>query len=294
MKTEKSQNKIPPITVFSNITPYFILTTNPLTMVHAWRFIFTIINRFFLIQFLQKFHFTKIPVKYVDTPLDEKIPFEKEKVHDYAEFANFFVRPISMLIATHGFLKAYKTINEYLDFLSLLYSSAAKIYSKCMSTTHRPRIKNDRIFRIIQKFDPHLLCVPSLHVAISSGVWAWFRKYFEQNPDFPNKGFRLQELRTQGVKIAESVLFVKQHSVNCVPLSLYMLTAITEDDFFTTRDAISYFEELFFDIPNEVLSDSVKIEIKEHFHFMYEKTLLEHFYDENWRECILRWLNSLQ
>lgn len=291
MKKEKSG--ILPLTSYSNIAPYFILTTNPFTFRHAWNYIFTIINKFFMIQLLQKFHITKRKVIFVDTQLDEKIPFVQEKVHDYMQFTNYFVRPISMLISVHGFFKAYPVINKYLDFLALQYSSAAKIYKKCMTTTHRPRIKNNKLFRMIHFFDPHLCCVPSLHVAISSGVWAWFRNYFENTPEFPDKEFRLTEIRTLALKIAESVLFVKQHSVNCVPMSLYMLTAITPQNFFTTKDAISFFEDLFFDIPDEILSYSLKTEIKEHFHFIYEKSLLEHCYDENWQECILRWFEQL-
>ena len=290
MKSEKKEYRS--IFEYSHILPYFILTTRIRTFIHAWNFIFTIMKDFFLLQFFQKIRFKKKNVIFVDTELDDEIPFIAEKVYPYMSFVNFFVCPISMMIKKSGFKKASKDINDYLDFLAAIYSNASKIYRQTFTTTKRPKVKGNKLFTLIKIFDPHLCCVPSIHVAISAGVWAWFRNYFKtsQNRTYDDSEKILAELRAKGLEIAESVLFVKQHSINCVPMSLYMLTAITDADFFSITDAQIFIDELFKTTGTDIISEKSKKAILEHFHFIYEKSLLEQFYDDNWTQTIIRWL----
>lgn len=278
-----------PLNKFSNLAPYFFLTLRPCTARQAWKFIFTIIKDFFLLQHLQKLHITKRPVVNVDTEIDEKIPFTPSYVTTYLGFVEFFIRPMDMLKKRLGYRKAASYLCLYLKFLTHIYSHASAIYRFCMTTTTRPRFYKNRKFRTIHFFDPHLLCVPSIHVAISAGSYAWFSQLFKTGI-LPQEEaeMRLNEIKKQAIAIVESVVFIKQHSVNCIPLALYMLSSTMYKSFFTVQDSINFIDDLFLETPE--ISPEVRQEIIDHFYYLYERTLLESKYSANWEECIQHWL----
>jgi len=279
-----------PLTEFSSVSPYFRLLFNPITFFTAWHFIFTVIRKFFLIQQFQLFHLAHRPVIYVDTDLDEKIPFTPSKVTVYIGFVAFFVRPMDMLIKRLGFIKASRFLIDDVRYLTRMYRNAATVYSKILTTTHRPDYKEDIIFKTIHAADPHFLCVPSLHVTIAAGTYAWYRKIFSSFDVLPEAEAkaRLEEIKAQAIAIIESVLFVKQHSVNCIPTALYMLTSAFEPGFFTIDDANKLIDELF---KNSTEIDAeTRREIAEYFNFMYERTILENGFAKNWQETIIRFL----
>jgi len=278
-----------PIKDFSPVAPFFFLTLRPCTAKKAWTFIFTIIKDFFLLQHLQKLHITKRPVVNVDTEIDEKIPFTPDYVNTYLGFVQFFIKPMDMLKKRLGYKKAAPYLCLYLKFLTHIYKQASSIYRFCMTTTTRPHFLKNRKFRTIHFFDPHLLCVPSIHVAISAGSYAWFSQLFKTGI-LPQEEaeFRLKEIKKQAIAIVESVLFIKQHSVNCIPLALYMLSSTMYKSFFTIQDSINFIDDLFLETPE--ISPEVRSEIIEHFYYLYERSLLESKYSANWEECIQHWL----
>ncbi|MBP5520470.1 MAG: hypothetical protein J6X84_07830 [Treponema sp.] len=239
----------------------------------------------------QKFHFTKRLVINIETDIDDKIPFEPEQVKNYLSFVSFFLKPMDMLKNRLGYFKAAPYLCLYLKFLSKIYSNAATIFRYCMTTTTRPKYYKTRKFRTIHFFDPHLLCAPSIHVAISAGTYAWFKQCFMLGI-FDNDEAQeyLAEIKTQAIKIVESVLFVKQHSVNCVPLALYMLSTTMNKSFFTAQDATDFIESLFVNSPE--IDPQVRNEILEHFFYMYDRTLLESRFCDEWQICIKHWLND--
>jgi len=280
-----------PINSFSCVAPYFYMPLYPGTAKHAWKYIFTILKDFFILQHLQKFHITKRRVINVDTAIDEKIPFVPQKIFVYLSFVSFFVRPIDMLKHNLGLKKAAPYLCVYLKFLTSVYRNAASIYRYTMTTTSRPRYLKTHKFRTIHFFDPHLLCVPSIHVAISAGLYAWFRQFFKTGL-FSNEEAEayLNEIKKQALAIVESVLFVKQHSVNCIPLALYMLTSTMNKSFFSAQDAIDFIDSLFID--STEIDQATRKEIIEYFYYMYDRALLESKYSSDWRLCIQHWLED--
>jgi hypothetical protein len=73
--------------------------------------------------------------------------------------------------------------------------------------------------------DPHLNCVPSLHILIVTLNWMLATDLIGRLPalrGFDAEGY-LEALRGEALAITESVLFVKQHSVNCIGASLFYL-----------------------------------------------------------------------
>jgi len=278
-----------PLYSFSPVTPFFFLPFGWKTFKHAWGFIGTIIKDFFLLQWGEKLHIKKIPVITVDTEIDNKIPFSPDHVTDYMSFVPFLLDPFDMFKKRLGYKAASVPMNQYLQLLSDIYSNAAKIYKFCMTTTLRPKYLKEQKFRAIHFFDPHLLCVPSIHVAIAVGTYFWFAQLCKTNI-LPQEEAekRLAEIKKQAILIIESVLFVKQHSVNCVPMALYMLSSTKDSSFLTPMDASQLIDELFKN--TDEISPEDKILITEHFHYMYERAFLESEYSDNWETAIKHWL----
>lgn len=286
-RIEKYSKK--PMKQFSTVAPYFFLPFRPCTAKKAWKLIFTILRDFFCLQHLQKFHITKRPVINVETDIDDKIPFSPSYISTYLGFVGFFIRPMDMIKKRLGYRKAAPYLCLYLKFLSNIYNHASAIYRYCMTTTTRPKYYKTHKFRTIHFFDPHLLCVPSIHVAISAGSYAWYKQLFKTGIIPAEEAeMRLEEIKKQAVEIVESVLFVKQHSVNCIPIALYMLSSTMSKSFFNIQDSINFIDCLFVDRPE--ISESVRKEIIEHFYYLYERTLLESKYSADWEECIRHWL----
>ena len=280
-----------PLSHYSAVAPFFYMPLNPYTARYAWKYIFTILRDFFILQHLQKFHFTKRRIINVYTDIDDKIPFVPQRVFAYLGFVGFFVRPMDMLKRRLGIKKAAPYLCLYLKFLTNVYKNASSIYRFTMTTTTRPRYLKTHNFRTIHFFDPHLLCVPSIHVAISAGVLAWFRQFFKLGLfDEEEVQAFTEELQKQAVAIVESVLFVKQHSVNCIPLALYMLSSTMNKSFFSPKDAIDFIDKLF--LTATEIDEATRAEIIDYFYYMYDRALLESKYSSNWQLCIQHWLDE--
>jgi len=274
---------------FSSVLPWFVLPFGWRTSVQALRLIFTVLRDFFLLQQKKRFRLVRIPLIYVDTELDDKIPFCPDKIGVYMGFIGFFVRPLTMMIRRFGYRKAAPYCNSFVSYIRSLYVNASSVYRFCMTTTHRPDYRESAAFRTIHRADPHYLCVPSLHVSIAAGTYAWMRNFLNSGI-FPEeeRRLRLDEILDSALAITESVLFVKQHSVNCIPVALYMITSTSEKEFFTAEDAVMFMSRLFRNSPE--IPPGVREEITEYFIFMYERTFLENVYSDSWQDCIRHWL----
>lgn len=283
-----------PLAQFSPVRTYCIIPFHRRTAGHCFRFISSVLTNFFLLQQKQKLGLTHIPVVHVDHPLDESIAFTPEKVNIYLDFVAFFVRIFSMMLKTFGLKTGGKYCADYLDFLKKLYDDAASVYSQCLSTTNRPHYKKNVRFLIIHLFDPHLLCVPSLHVAIVAGSWAFVRTVFAQN-DIPlaekEKQQILDEIYGGAVAIIETVLYVKQHSINCVSAALYMLSAAGED-FFSADDTKQIADDLF--ASQNDIEESAKTEIRAYIFALYQSLQTSAASASSWQQPILDFLHGYQ
>lgn len=278
-----------PIREFSSAEIVFKCTFNSKIISHAVKLVNTILSDFFFLQYAQKFHITKRKVINVEDKIDSEIPFCPEYVKTYSSFVNFFLRPLTMLTRRLGLKKAIPYCNDFLDFVKELYKNSAKIYRFRFTTTNRPKYYKNFAFKIIHIFDPHLLCVPSLHVAIACGTYIWYKRLFEKNI-LPGKeqNRRLEEIRLHALAITESVLLVKQHSVNCIPSAIYLLCSSLSNLKMTTDEAIDFMNSLFKNCPE--ISSETRKKLTGHFNYIYERNFLENVYNENWEESLKRWL----
>ncbi len=262
--------------------PYILLT--------LVSFIKTVLIDFFISQFARKLGLTKTPIAKVDNELDNKIPFNPNKVGIYMDFTAFWIRPLSMIIKRLGYKKAKPYVIAYLNKIKLAYSSAGKVYKICMSTTDRPHYNKKFYFRVIHVFDPHYLCVPSLHICVVSLVWSFYRQAFKEIEEIPQKekDMYLQEMYDDAIKIAETVLYIKQHSVNCIPAALYMMTFLMKP-YFTVEDGINFLNDMFksSSIPEKDLK-----EIRDYMYFILERLSLVGISDDNWISPIKAWMKE--
>lgn len=291
MKKNDDKNKA--LKSYSIIRSYAVLPFNKITRPHFFAFISNIYKNFFIIQQKQKLGITKIPVVNVEHVLDEKIPFLPNKVNIYLDFVGFFTRILSMLLKKFPKEEGCSYSASLLDFIARLYKNAGSVYSNILTTTNRPNYKKDINFIIIHTFDPHLLCVPSLHVAIVAGCWAFLRKIFLTSCFLlsnKEKQDILNEVYSESVSIIESVLYIKQHSINCVAAAFYMLSTSEENGFFSVEDADCFINDLF--LTQTDIDDSTKKEIHLYIYDIYKKMAVAKESCESWQQPILDFIEK--
>lgn len=271
--------------VFTAFSRFSIIGTS-IKLLHV------IIHDFFLLQFFRKFNLTKIPIKHVDHELDTKVPFEPQRVGLYMQFIKMWIAPLSMLSKRFGMWNSVPLVREFLIYIRLTYKGAAEVYKQCLTTTNRPDYNDDKLFRLIHRSDPHYCCVPSLHIAIVSLTYAWYRMIFERE-DFTKeeKDMWNKDFYNQALAISETVLYIKQHSVNCIPAALYMIT-YKFPELFSREDAYNFIDNLFLNAPSIKKSDREKIIA--HIHSTYTKFSEQGKEAENWTKPIICWLKTYE
>ena len=281
-----------PVEDFNTFPTWFVSLTNPRVIPALVSYLRTVTQDFFLIQFLRKFKFTRTPIVHVDNPLDNKIPFNPRCIADYLGFVNFWIRPMALLITTLGIKKASPHLAEFYRCIRNAYRSAADIYRFRLSTTDRPHYKRRIYFAGVHMLDPHYLCVPSLHITVVCLTYSFMRNVFARE-DYSKEQVELwnQELYDGAVKIAETVLYVKQHSVNCIAAALYMSAKIFPE-LFSKQDALNFLDSMFKtrkDIPQENKKEVID----------YMKELLLQFCKDSenaddWKEPVKNWLIKIE
>jgi len=208
----------------------------------------SIIFNFFLRQYHAAFLPGRIPVSKVDHPLDEKIPFVPAWMTIYFDFVQFWIRMLAFFIRRYG-RRAYTPVRDFILSMGKLYAFAAEVYTKNLSTTKRPfYIARPRFF-LIHLLDPHLMCIPSLHVMIVIHAYTQFAAIAEKLGEQENLKEQIEEMRQGALAISQAILFVKQHSVNCIPAAMYAMTCFSPEHF-TEKEAQVFTNLLFSPAPS--------------------------------------------
>ena len=277
-----------PIKEYNTLPTWIVSLGHPKVIGASISYLRAVALDFFLLQFLRKFKFTKTPIVHVDNPLDKKIPFNPRCIADYLGFVNYWIRPLALLIRTLGVKKAVPHLERFYVNLKNAYKSAAKIYKFRLSTTDRPHYKRRIYFAGVHLLDPHYLCVPSLHITIVCLASAFLKNVFDQE-DYAQqeKNAWNKELYEGAVRIAETVLYVKQHSVNCVSAALYM-TSKVYPDLFSQKDALDFLDAMFKTRKDIPAADRDQV-------VQYMKDLFLQFCKESescsdWAEPVKNWL----
>lgn len=289
MSSESFKGVRTSLSEYSTPKAYFIIFTHWKTCRATFSYIFTVLKDFFSIQFARKFNFTETPIVHVDNELDDKVPFNPAKVKIYLGFVDFWIKPLTMLTEVLGVKKAIPYIVEFLGYIKAAYYEAGQLYRISMTTTNRPKYYKGR-FRLIHVFDPHFLCVPSLHIGVVTLTYAFYRKIFPELPvSQEQKDLWLDQLYRGAASISETVLYIKQHSVNCIPAAMHMMSFIMKPHF-TPEDSIKFLNDLFKDAPDVTPEDQKAL--SEYMKFVYERFLLEGSNEDDWKIPVKRWLRE--
>ena len=242
---------------------------------------------FFAVQWLERLLPGKIPIASVDHELDKDVPFSPGHVHVYMDFIPFWIRTAAWMYTVYGW-KERKAIAQFVDGIARLYNQAASVYRVHLSTTERPfYIKRPR-FALIHAADPHYACVPSLHVMIVVYSWLALRDFLTQRGDVERYHAQIDELRTGALAITESILFVKQHSVNCVAAAMYAMTKLY-GAWLTEEEAVKFINDLF--LQPRIGSDA-EMRIKNHIITLYRTLLKQGEAAREWHHPLLDFLRS--
>jgi hypothetical protein len=179
----------------------------------------------------------------VDHPLDKKIPFSPKWVGIYLDFVAFWVRIIGFLL-DHYRRGGIGPAADFIDSMGRLYGFAAEVYSKNLSTTERPRYFANLRFLLIHAADPHLMCIPSLHVMVVIRSYTKFRDIIRSFGDEQRLAPQIEEIFRGALAITEAILYVKQHSVNCIPAAMYAMTRF-DGNLFPPQEAEAFVSRLF-------------------------------------------------
>jgi len=269
----------------------------------------SIFFNFFYRQYIAAFLPGKIPVTYVDHPLDKKIPFVPTWVTIYLDFIQFWIRMLSFLLRRYG-RTAYRHVRDFINSIGDLYAYAAQVYTKNFSTTKRPFYIATPRFLLIHMFDPHLMCVPSLHVMVVVYTYKMFSIIVKEFGEEEKLKEQIEEVKQGALAISQAILYIKQHSVNCIPAALYAMTSFNPA-IFPPEEAEAFTALLFSPAPDKskmppncyihpaaspstTLSENDKTEIKNHILSLYRRFLAEGKTSKFWGEPLVNFIREMK
>jgi hypothetical protein len=237
----------------------------------ALKFVHTVYTTFFLPQFQTKFAIKPRPVVWVDHELDRKIPFIPHHVETYLGFTHLWIKSLAFLYRQFGH-RIIPEIVEFVRAIDRLYQESAKVYTRIQSTTDRPRDVGGFYFKVIHLLDPHLHCVPSLHVCVVGFTYVKIKeiltRYAERPEDYDAE---VEYLWRKAIHITDSILLIKQHSVNCVSAGLFTLTS---GNFGFTREHAHLVTRALFAEPGRTIDSAEEVR-------RFIADLYEHFMEEH-------------
>jgi hypothetical protein len=256
--------------------------------------------RFFFLPQYKAVLFPKVtPVSRADHPLDKHIPFNPRWVNVYLDFVAFWVRLVGCILVYYGRKGTGEAI-AFIKSIEGLYAFAVQVYRKNLSTTDRPRYLKRFRFLMIHAFDPHLMCIPSLHVMIVIRSYTKFRQILnasqrvDEEPEFIER--ETERIIRGALDITQAVLYVKQHSVNCVSAAMYAMSRF-DPPLFPPSEAAVFTERLF--SPGgaspggtEIRPEDIPV-IRKHIVDLYHSFLEASSKAEDWTEPLLRFLRNL-
>jgi hypothetical protein len=213
----------------------------------AIRCISSIFFNFFFRQYRAAWLPGRVPVSRADHPLDLKIPFVPSWITIYLDFVTFWIRMLTFLLKRFG-RGVYEDVRQFLESIGELYAYAAEVYQKSFSTTDRPFYIARPRFLLIHLVDPHLMCIPSLHVMVVIQTYTKFAAILRSLNEAEHYSAQINEMKQGALAITQAILFVKQHSVNCIAASLYAMTCF-DGELFPPEEAEAFTGLLFSDPP---------------------------------------------
>ena len=191
------------------------------------------ITEFFLPQFQTRLFPGIRPISVVQHREDASLPFVPSCVRSYLGYMAIWLKTLQYLYDAFG-KQALTDIEQMIRDICLINYAAGRVYRLCQSTsTSRRTPPLNPYFILIRLFDPHLHCIPSLHVMTICYNYYKTRQIVMKLKD----GQAGKEIYTEAVaqtytlalQITEAILLVKQHSLIDVGPSLFLLSSLFPD-----------------------------------------------------------------
>jgi hypothetical protein len=219
---------------------------------------------FFLPQFESLLRPGVRPVAVVSHPLDERLPFDPGLFQRYLSYFTLWLKTLGCLYRIYG-SAVLGDVERTMHDVCRMYRASGSVYRRCQSTTtSRRATPGNPYFLLISLFDPHLHCIPSLHVLTICYNYHNARKIVEKHGGSGGRGWRVAaQAYSWALRITESVLLVKQHSVVDIGPSLYLLSRLFPD--YDEGEIGCFVSGLFSDTPGveRRTADRVRAEILE-------------------------------
>ncbi|MDR2103010.1 MAG: hypothetical protein LBP42_02785 [Treponema sp.] len=248
----------------------------------------SILYYFFFFQYKAALFPGRIPTAQADHPLDKRIPFQPRQVNIYLDFIAYWVRLAGFLLRRYR-RRGLGPVEGLIDSMGKLYAFAGQVYAKNLSTTNRPRYLARPRFVLIHAADPHLLCIPSLHVMVVIRAYTQFRAILRSLGDEEELAPRITAAEQGALAITEAILFVKQHSINCIAAAMYAMSSF-DRELFPPAEGERFISPLFSSQPALFPADR-KI-ITDYIIALYRRFLREGA-DRPWEAPLLDFLRSL-
>jgi len=211
------------------------------------RFGITVARKFFIDQFLHRHALrtgspTAPAVRNIEHPLDARVPVRYEAIDTYLGFVQMWISALSYIRRREG-RRFNGAIIDFMTGLERCYVDAALVYGQCLSTTRRPEQAPNLRLAFVYAVDPHLFCVPSLHVLVVCYTYQKLADILSERGLSATYAVELAALRDRAAAITESILYVRQHSVNCIPTALSMLSVIVPS--YDLQESLDFLKTLF-------------------------------------------------
>jgi hypothetical protein len=140
---------------------------------------------------------------------------------------SFWMKSLHFLFDLLG-KSALADIRESFDQVCLLYRETGSIYRRCQSTTTiRAAMPLDPFFVAVYLLDPHLHCIPSLHILVSCYNQHQLAEVLRRHGRLDAGCLpAVREAEAHAVRVTEAILLVRQHSLVDIAPSLYLLTGL--------------------------------------------------------------------
>lgn len=163
----------------------------------------------------------------LDMELDEAVPFDATWMDCYLGFVRLWQGSLGWLHLRFG-ERALPEMEGFIAGLESLFLEAHKVFSARDSTLAGrpgPRLSPDSLY--IHLFDRNAYCFPSLHVMIVRYTHLRMAQAVARLCDEEGAcAAELAFLEERALRIVESIVHVKQHSVSDIPAGLFLLHAL--------------------------------------------------------------------
>ncbi|MDR1148330.1 MAG: hypothetical protein LBK66_06835 [Spirochaetaceae bacterium] len=247
----------------------------------------SILCNFFYLQYRAVLFPKKAKISWVDHPLDEAIPFTPSWIDVYMDFSPFWIRTQAFLAKAFG-KAADPYIADFVRGIGDMYAFAGLVYKQNFSTTRRPFYLRKPGFISVHLFDPHLMCIPSLHVMVVIMTYTRMRQVLSCLGVEKEYESEIELVRRHALDITESVLYVKQHSINCIAAAFYAMTCYDEG-LFPVSEARSFVDALFID-QKHTIPDLSRGAIREYIFDLYRCFLDARPKSGDWKQPLLDFL----